>query len=99
MTTVTKLRYCVYVLISLADGDFYVGFTTDLKQRLTSHFHGNSKATAPRRPFRLVHCEYYLAKEDAERRETYLKTAKGRRTLRLMLKDSLDEVRSSTSED
>jgi len=94
MTTFIKLRYCVYVLISLADDDFYVGYTTDLKQRLTSHFHGNSKATAPRRPFRLIHCEYYLTKSDAERRESYLKTAKGRRVLRLMLQDSLNSAKA-----
>jgi predicted GIY-YIG superfamily endonuclease len=30
------------------DGDLYVGFTTDLQRRLTEHFHGESKATAPR---------------------------------------------------
>jgi len=96
MTTVTKLRYCVYVLISLADGDFYVGFTTDLSRRLDEHFQGRNTSTAPRRPFVLVHCEYYLAKADAERREKYLKTAKGRRVLRLMLEDSLNEARTQT---
>jgi hypothetical protein len=41
-----------------------------------------------------LHCEFYLAQEDAERRETYLKTAKGRRTLRLMLEESLMACRS-----
>lgn len=92
MTQFTKLKYCVYILVSLSDGDFYVGLTEDLKRRLTEHFHGRSKATAPRRPFKLIHCEYYLNKSDAERRETYLKTAKGRRTLRLMLKDSLPDT-------
>jgi hypothetical protein len=46
----------------------------------------------------LVHCEYYLAKADAERRESYLKTAKGRRVLRLMLKDSLAEARGHAAE-
>jgi putative endonuclease len=92
MTRFTKLNYCVYVLISLADHNFYVGFTDNLKRRLTQHFHGQSRATAPRRPFRLVHCEYYLAKADAERREMYLKTAKGRRTLRLMLKEGLQDA-------
>ena len=89
MTTFTELNYCVYVLISLSDDNFYGGMTEDLKRRLTQHFHGQSKATAPRRPFRLLHCEYYFSKRDAARRETYLKTAKGRRTLRLMLHDGL----------
>ena len=40
MTTFTKLKYCVYVLISLSDNDFYVGFTDNLKRRLTEHFGG-----------------------------------------------------------
>jgi len=84
-----QLTHCVYVLLSLKDGNFYVGYTTDLVRRLDEHFQGRNTSTAPRRPFALVHCEYYLAKGDAERRELYLKTAKGRRTLRLMLADSL----------
>jgi putative endonuclease len=85
------LPYCVYVLLSEKDGNFYVGFTTDLSRRLEEHFQGRNTSTAPRRPLELIHCEFYLAKTDAERRERYLKTAKGRRTLRLMLKDSMGE--------
>lgn len=83
------LPFCVYVLLSLKDHNFYVGYTTDLPLRLDQHFQGRNTSTAPRRPFVLVFCEFYSAKADAERRETYLKTAKGRRTLRLMLSESL----------
>lgn len=36
----SKLQYCVYVLISMHDGDLYIGFTTDIQRRLTEHFHG-----------------------------------------------------------
>ena len=88
----SKPQYCVYVLYSLKDHQLYIGFTTDLKQRLTDQFNGKVESTSPRRPFKLIHCEYYLAKSDAERREKYLKTAKGRRTLRLMLQNSLSEL-------
>jgi putative endonuclease len=84
-----KLQYCVYVLYSLKDKSFYIGFTKNLKQRLTDHFHGNSKSTAPRRPFKLIFCEYFLSKADAQRREKYFKTTKGKRTLKLILKNSL----------
>ena len=70
------------------------GHTTDLPRRIDEHFQGRNTSTAPRRPFVLVHCEYYLAKGGAARRETYLKTAKGRRVLRLMLRDGLNEARS-----
>ena len=94
METEYPLPYCVYILLSLKDDNFYVGYTTDLPRRLGEHFQGRNTSTAPRRPFVLVHCEYYLAKADAERRENYLKTAKGRRVLHLMLKDSLAEARA-----
>jgi putative endonuclease len=88
-----QLPFCVYILLFLKDENFYVGYTTDLPRRLDEHFQGRNTSTAPRRPFVLVHCEYYLAKADAERRETYLKTAKGRRVLRLMLQESLMQAR------
>ena len=83
------LNYCVYVLYSVKDKNFYSGYTVNLKQRLTSHFRGNSKSTSSRRPLRLVFCEYYLSKKDALRREKYFKSNSGKRALRLMLRDSL----------
>ncbi len=88
-----KLKYCVCVLFSHADEKLYIGYTENLQQRLTTHFNGQSPATAPRRPFTLLFCEYYLVKKDAARRELYLKTSAGKRTLKLMCKDSLEELR------
>ena len=86
-----KLNYCVYILQSLKDGDFYIGYTTNLKQRLTDHFRGHSPSTAPRRPFRLIFCEYFLSKKDAARREKYFKTTVGKKGLRLILRDGLNK--------
>jgi len=91
-TTMKKLQYCVYVLYSLKDKSLYIGFTENLKQRLTDHFRGNSKSTAPRRPLKLIFCEYFLSKKDAWRREKYFKTTKGKRTLKLLLKNSLNLI-------
>jgi len=56
---------------------------------MTEHAEGKTKSTAPRRPFIPLLCEYYLAKEDAMRRELYFKTSAGKRVLRLMLQESL----------
>lgn len=83
------LPYSVYVLLSKKDLEFYVGFTTDLARRLDEHHQGRNTSTAPRRPLILLHAEGYASKSDALRRELYLKTTKGRRTLRLMLRESL----------
>lgn len=87
-----KLQYCVYILYSLKDSNFYIGYTTNLHERLTSHIHGNSPATESRRPFILLFCEYFLSKHDATRREKYFKTTSGKKTLRLMLRESLKEI-------
>jgi predicted GIY-YIG superfamily endonuclease len=49
-----QLPFCVYILLSLKDDDFYVGYTTDLPRRLDEHFQGprpqhiNSSASAIR---------------------------------------------------
>jgi len=63
----------VYVLISMKDGESYIGSTTDLRRRLAEHNDGKSKATAPRRPFVLVYYEAYLDEAEARTREQALK--------------------------
>jgi len=83
------LPYCVYVLQSDKDGKHYMGFTTDLNERLKRHSDGLVTATAPRRPVRLIYCEYHASKGDALRRERYFKTSAGKKALKLMLRDAL----------
>ena len=84
-----KLPFCVYILKSQADGHLYIGFTTNLQRRLTEHIRGLSDATAPRRPFDLIYCEYHASKMDALRREGYFKTSSGKKAIGLMLRDAL----------
>jgi len=91
------LPFCVYVLQSANDGGLYIGFTTNLMRRLEEHNSSTSAATACRRPFELIFCEYYRSKPDALRREVYLKTSSGRRALKLMLQESLPRPPSSLS--
>ena len=87
-----KLTYCVYVLHSLKDAKLYIGYTKNLRQRLSDHFQGNSKSTRLRRPLKLIYCEYFLNKQDAMRREKYFKTTVGKRTLKLMLRNYFNNV-------
>jgi putative endonuclease len=81
--------YYVYVLKSQVDGRLYIGYTTNLKNRLQKHQYGEVPSTSPRRPFDLIFYEGYKNMEDAKRREGYLKTSKGKSSLRIMLRDSL----------
>jgi putative endonuclease len=81
--------FYVYVLKSQMDGNLYIGYTTNLKNRLQKHQNGEVLSTSPRRPFELIFYEGYKNMEDAKRREGYLKTSKGKSSLRMMLRDSL----------
>jgi putative endonuclease len=83
--------FYVYVLKSLKDNGLYIGFTSNLRQRLTEHNEGKSLATNPRKPFKLIFYEAYENKYDALRREKYFKTGRGRTSLNLMLKETLSK--------
>jgi len=81
--------YYTYVLVSERDRAFYTGCTADLRARLADHNRGRILSTAHRRPFRLVYHEACLSKDDAFRREKYLKTGKGKRYLHNRLRRTL----------
>jgi len=75
----------VYVLRSQADGNFYVGYTNDLKRRFAEHEAGRVPSTRNRRPLELVYYEACRSQEDATKREKYLKTAWGKRYIKSRL--------------
>ena len=81
--------YYVYVIKSVRKDWIYVGYSEDLKNRFSQHQKGLSAATRPYRPFILIFYEAYKVKSDAKRREKYFKTNPGKRTLKIMLKESL----------
>ncbi len=83
-----KFHY-VYVLRSTRDEGFYVGSTRDLKTRLRLHNDGAIQSTKARRPFDVIFYEAYRSEYDAKRREIYLKSTKGRTTLKTMLQSFL----------
>jgi len=83
-TTSNVFSY-TYLLESLKDSDYYIGYTNNLKKRLEEHKKGLSFATKSRLPFKLIYFEGCLNQKDAKRREDYLKTTQGRRLLGLRL--------------
>ena len=82
--------------MSQKDHKFYIGFTTDVLKRLDQHNAGKNTSTANRRPFILIYYEAHLSQKDAIRRESYFKTTAGKRTLKLMLRDSLYTLKGSS---
>jgi putative endonuclease len=91
------LKYCVYVLFSEKDQQFYIGYTTNLENRLENHHSGKTTSTSYRRPLKLIFCEYYLFEQDAMNRELYFKTSAGRRALNLMLRTTLERLGYNSS--
>src|SRR5205085_8242110 len=49
--------FYVYLLHSTKDNWFYIGFSTDLKRRLSEHTRGASFATKSRGPWKLIYYE------------------------------------------
>lgn len=90
-------RYYVYILLSLKDKGLYIGFTSNLKIRLTQHAKKQVVATKLRVPFTLIHYEYFINKADAKAREEYLKSGAGRKQLKQILKRTFEKYLKSSS--
>lgn len=78
--------YYIYVIKSLGSKHYYTGYTNDLNSRLNAHNSGKSKWTKQHRPWKMIYNEDFQNKNDALRREKYLKTHAGRNWLRKILK-------------
>jgi predicted GIY-YIG superfamily endonuclease len=74
--------FCVYVL-KCADGSFYKGQTNNIKRRLEEHRKGEVSWTSKNLPILLVHCEQFQTREEAVKREDYLKTGRGREWIKV----------------
>ena len=81
--------YYTYVLLSRKDGNFYTGFTKDLKSRFEQHKRDEVDSTRHRGPLELVYYEACLSQRDATKREKYLKTYHGKMYLRNRIKSYL----------
>ena len=84
--------YYVYLLQSLKNKSFYIGYTSDLKKRLKEHNSGESQATKTFRPYKLIFYEAFLNRVDAKNREEYLKGGYGRKTIKVLLKKYLNNT-------
>ena len=86
-----KMHY-VYILWSEGQRKFYIGYTADLERRLHEHEQGKCHTTQRLDNPELIFYEAFRNENDARRREKYLKTTKGKKTLRLMLRTTLCPV-------
>ncbi|MEK7649931.1 MAG: GIY-YIG nuclease family protein [Patescibacteria group bacterium] len=74
--------YYIYILLSEKDGRTYVGYTSDLKERLKSHNEGRVTATKHRRPLKIFYTEEFGTIAKAKNRELWWKSSSGRKKLK-----------------
>ena len=73
------MMFSVYVLYSEKFNKIYIGYTSNIEQRLLAHNELETKGFTLRyRPWKLVYSEVFSEKSEAMQREKQLKTAKGR---------------------
>lgn len=83
------MYYFVYVLQDQTNRKLYVGRTATLPRRIHEHLQGKVHTTKRMKELEVIFIEGFRAKPDAIRRERYLKTSKGKATLRMMLRSYL----------
>ena len=72
-------EFVVYVLFSEHYNRIYIGYTSDLVNRMGSHnYYGKSDYTSKYRPWQVVYVEFFESKSEAIKREKQLKSARGR---------------------
>ncbi|MBI2446736.1 MAG: GIY-YIG nuclease family protein [Parcubacteria group bacterium] len=74
--------YFVYILKSSKDSRTYVGYTSNLEERLKRHNSGQVIATKHRLPLKLLFSEKFETEQEAKKRERYWKNGGGRRKLK-----------------
>ena len=86
----------VYV-IQNPKGTLYTGFTSNLAARLAEHNTGKpGNYTYKRGPWKLIHKETYEFKDEASKREKFLKSGKGREFIKSFVTISRDRAIGSS---
>ncbi|MBU0633560.1 MAG: GIY-YIG nuclease family protein [Candidatus Omnitrophica bacterium] len=74
-----------YILKSKTAKRTYIGCTADIEKRLREHNKGIVKSSKAYRPYSLLYKETFLTLQEARRKETFYKSANGRRALKKLL--------------
>jgi putative endonuclease len=76
-------NYKIYVLHSTKYDKIYVGYTSDIVNRIRSHNELSTKGwTKKYRPWILIYTEEFESKREAMKREKELKSSRGRAFIR-----------------
>lgn len=87
-----KYMFYVYIIYSKKINKYYVGYSSNLKERIRKHNCGSSKYTSKGTPWKLIYYEVFLSNIDARKEEKFLKSGKGRERLKFLLEDTKKNI-------
>ena len=83
--------FFVYVLENQNDRSWYIGFSSNIEQRIIDHRNGSgARTTRIKKDWELIYYEAYVVRSDALGREKFLKSGSGRKYLKKQLKNYLN---------
>ena len=68
--------YYIYIL-KLSDNSLYMGYSSNLKQRIKKHNYGSVESTKNHRPIKLIYYSAFSTQKKATNFEKYLKSSSG----------------------
>ena len=72
------IKYHVYIIQSLVDHSYYIGYTKNLEKRILQHNLARSGYSAKKSPWKIAYVESFDNKSSALKRERFLKNQKSR---------------------
>jgi len=78
--------YYVYILKSESNGKYYIGYTSNLNQRISNHNSGKNVSTKPGIPWKIMYSEKFEDKKLAWLRERQIKSYKGGEAFKKLVK-------------
>ena len=86
------MKFQVYILFSVLKNKYYIGFTSDLKERLIRHNQKSKGFTGSVNDWKVVYTENYNTKEEAAKREIQIKSWKSRIKIEKLIQENKNSI-------
>ena len=86
------MKFQVYILFSVLKNKYYIGFTSDLKERLIRHNQKSKEFTGSVNDWKVVYTENYNTKEEATKREIQIKSWKSRIKIEKLIQENKNSI-------
>ena len=81
------MAHFIYILYSESKDNYYVGYSKNLKERLSKHNQNHKGFTGKARDWRIVHTEEFPDKNSAVMREKEIKKKKSRKYIEFLVNE------------